>query len=53
MRRLFQLWLAEGFVKGSVATIPVDLVKGYLQELVNINMIEYQIKRRSDESIKR
>ncbi|XP_076892287.1 putative disease resistance RPP13-like protein 2 [Bidens hawaiensis] len=52
VRRLFRLWLAEGFVKPSDGVIPEDIVEGYLEELVKRNMVEIT-KRRSDESPKR
>ncbi|KAJ9554087.1 hypothetical protein OSB04_018132 [Centaurea solstitialis] len=53
VRRLFRLWLAEGFVKPSEeGLIPEDMVEGYLEELVNRNMVEIT-KKRSDESPKK
>ncbi|KAK9063974.1 hypothetical protein SSX86_017846 [Deinandra increscens subsp. villosa] len=52
VRRLFRLWLAEGFVKPSEGVIVEDIVEGYLEELVKRNMVEIT-KRRSDESPKR
>ncbi|XP_076911482.1 putative disease resistance protein At1g50180 [Bidens hawaiensis] len=52
VRRLYRLWLAEGFVKPSRRTIPEDIVEEYLEELVKRNMVEIT-KWRSDESIKK
>ncbi|KAI3734487.1 hypothetical protein L6452_13957 [Arctium lappa] len=53
VRRLFRLWLAEGFVKSSEKGIILeDVVEGYLEELVNRNMVEIT-KKRSDESPKK
>ncbi|GJR15806.1 probable disease resistance protein RF45 [Tanacetum coccineum] len=52
LRRLFRLWLAEGFVKLSRDIIPEDIVEGYLEELVKRNMVEIT-KRRSDGSPKK
>ncbi|XP_024989954.1 probable disease resistance RPP8-like protein 2 [Cynara cardunculus var. scolymus] len=53
VRRLFRLWLAEGFVKPSEEGIILeDIVEGYLEELVNRNMVEIT-KKRSDESPKK
>ncbi|KAK1416503.1 hypothetical protein QVD17_32294 [Tagetes erecta] len=52
VRRLFRLWLAEGFVKPTEGVILEDIVEGYLEELVKRNMVEIT-KRRSDESPKR
>ncbi|KAJ9553797.1 hypothetical protein OSB04_017842 [Centaurea solstitialis] len=53
VRRLFRLWLAEGFVKPSEeGVILEDIVEGYLEELVNRNMVEIT-KKRSDESPKK
>ncbi|KAM0019567.1 putative virus X resistance protein-like, coiled-coil [Helianthus debilis subsp. tardiflorus] len=52
VRRLFRLWLAEGFVNPSTRIIPEDIVEGYLEELVKRNMVEIT-KRRSDESPKK
>nr|GEZ11745.1 probable disease resistance protein RF45 [Tanacetum cinerariifolium] len=52
VRRLFRLWLAEGFVEPSKALILEDIVEGYLEELVKRNMVEIS-KRRSDESPKK
>ncbi|ONI29355.1 hypothetical protein PRUPE_1G194900 [Prunus persica] len=39
VRRLFHLWLAEGFVKQSPGMSPEDLVEEYLAELVRREMI--------------
>nr|XP_043612877.1 disease resistance protein RPP13-like [Erigeron canadensis] len=52
VRRLFRLWLAEGFVESQEGIILEDQVEGYLEELVNRNMVEIS-KRRSDESPKK
>lgn len=52
VRRLFRLWLAEGFVKPSEGIILEDIAEGYLEELVTRNMVEIT-KRRSDESPKK
>ncbi|XP_076888370.1 putative disease resistance protein At1g50180 [Bidens hawaiensis] len=52
VRRLFRLWLAEGFVKPSRGIVPEDIVEGYLEDLVKRNMVEIT-KRRSDESPKK
>ncbi|XP_024991820.1 probable disease resistance protein RF9 [Cynara cardunculus var. scolymus] len=53
VRRLFRLWLAEGFVKPSEEGIILeDIVERYLEELVNRNMVEIT-KNRSDESPKK
>ncbi|KAJ9554085.1 hypothetical protein OSB04_018130 [Centaurea solstitialis] len=49
VRRLFRLWLAEGFVKPIQGEILEDTVEAYLKELVQRNMVEIT-KRRSDES---
>nr|XP_043626252.1 putative disease resistance RPP13-like protein 2 [Erigeron canadensis] len=52
VRRLFRLWLAEGFVKPAEGIILEDIVEGYLDDLVKRNMVEIT-KRRSDESPKK
>ncbi|KAJ0900685.1 putative virus X resistance protein-like, coiled-coil [Helianthus annuus] len=52
VRRLFRLWLAEGYVKSSEGVILEDIVEGYLKELVKRNMVEIT-KRRSDGTPKR
>ncbi|KAF5794378.1 putative virus X resistance protein-like, coiled-coil [Helianthus annuus] len=52
VRRLFRLWLAEGYVKPSEGVILEDIVEGYLEELVKRNMVEIT-KRRSDGTPKR
>lgn len=49
VRRLFRLWLAEGFVKPVQGEILEDPVEAYLKELVQRNMVEIT-KKRSDES---
>ncbi|KAJ9553796.1 hypothetical protein OSB04_017841 [Centaurea solstitialis] len=49
VRRLFRLWVAEGFVKPIHGEILEDTVEAYLKELVQRNMVEIT-KRRSDES---
>ncbi|PQM32687.1 disease susceptibility protein LOV1 [Prunus yedoensis var. nudiflora] len=51
VRRLFHLWLAEGFVKQSPGMSPEDLVEEYLAELVGRKMI-FVSSSRSDGSAK-
>ncbi|CAK7323733.1 unnamed protein product [Dovyalis caffra] len=40
IRRLFQLWDAEGLVKSSTEESPEDVVEAYFEELLRRNMIE-------------
>ncbi|KAI3734493.1 hypothetical protein L6452_13963 [Arctium lappa] len=52
VRRLFRLWLAEGFVMPKEGDILEDTAGNYLEELVQRNMVEIS-KRRFDESSKK
>nr|XP_023905756.1 probable disease resistance protein RF9 [Quercus suber] len=52
IRRLLQLWLAHGFVQTSPeASVPEDVAKKYLEELVCRNMIEI-VRWKPDETPK-
>ncbi|KAL7264600.1 hypothetical protein ACSBR1_002539 [Camellia fascicularis] len=45
VRRLLQLWIAEGFVKMSSTQQPEDIAGKYLKELVHRNMIEIATRK--------
>ncbi|KAF5953450.1 hypothetical protein HYC85_006306 [Camellia sinensis] len=45
VRRLMQLWIAEGFVKMSSTQQPEDIAGKYLKELVHRNMIEIATRK--------
>ncbi|CAL5334303.1 unnamed protein product [Camellia sinensis] len=45
VRRLLQLWIAQGFVKMSSTRQPEDIAGKYLKELVHRNMIEIATRK--------